>query len=153
MTDATQKRNELESTIRRVLERNHLAVLATQHLGQPHASLMAFSYLDDLHTLIFATYRATRKYRSLLDDGRVALLIYDENGETAHPGQRIVITAVGLGSEVPQAECSVLSAIHLARHPALQQFLDAPDCALVRVAVEAYQVVGAIDDVQWYRVA
>ena len=71
----TQYPGDLEGTIRRVLERNRLAVLATQRDGQPHASLMAFTPLEGLRFLAFATYRGTLKYESIQQDRRVAVLV------------------------------------------------------------------------------
>lgn len=63
--------------IQRVLDGNRFAILATQHAGQPHASLMAFTPMSGLQQLVFATYRGTLKYRNLLEDERVAILIED----------------------------------------------------------------------------
>jgi len=54
-----QEPSEIQDTIRRVLERNRLAVLATQRNGQPHASLIAFTPLEGLRFLAFASI-ATR---------------------------------------------------------------------------------------------
>jgi|SRR5208337_3631095 len=50
------------------------AVLATTENGQPYLSLMAFATTSDLQYLLVATYRATRKYRNIEADSRVALL-------------------------------------------------------------------------------
>jgi hypothetical protein len=113
---------------------------------------MAFTPVDGLHYIIFATYRNTRKYQSLLEDGRVALLIDDGEGGATRPGQRVVLTAVGEALEIPEEECPAHIAAHLARHPNQKEFLRSPDCVLIRVAVSAYQVVGGIDDVHWYHV-
>lgn len=41
----SQEPGDIQDTILCVLERNRLAVLATQRDGQPHASLMAFMEL------------------------------------------------------------------------------------------------------------
>ncbi len=61
-----QESSEIQDTIRRVLERNRLAVLATQRNRQPHTSLIAFTPLESLRFLPFATYRSTLKYKSIL---------------------------------------------------------------------------------------
>ena len=142
---------ELRDTILDVLQRNRLAVLATQHDGQPHASLMAFTPLKGLDLLAFATYRNTLKHRSLMEDGRVAVLIEDRP-EEGEPALRLVITALGKVAEIREEERRARAAAHLARHPDLREFLSSPDCELVCVAVGAYQVVGGIDDVRWYTV-
>ncbi len=68
-----------DKEIQSVLETSRFAVLATQNEGQPHASLMAYTPMDGIQQLIVATYRATLKYRNLLKDGRVAILIDSRN--------------------------------------------------------------------------
>jgi hypothetical protein len=111
---------------------------------------MAFTARDGLRHIVFATYRGTLKHQSLLEDGRVALLVDDENDDATQSGRRVVLTAIGQAAEVPEEERPAHAAAHLARHPDLEEFLDSPDCVFVLVVVGAYQVVGGIDDVQWY---
>jgi nitroimidazol reductase NimA-like FMN-containing flavoprotein (pyridoxamine 5'-phosphate oxidase superfamily) len=143
---------DLKDQIQRVLDRNRFAVLATQHAGQPHASLMAFTPMSGVRYLVFATYRGTLKHRNLLEDRRVAVLIDDGDAGGTHPNRRRVLTALGDAIEIPDEERQAAVSDHLARHPDLEEFVRSPDCALVRVAVRAYQVVGGIDDVQWYHI-
>lgn len=147
-----QEPGNLEDTIRRVLERNRFAVLATQRDGQPHAGLIAYTSLDGLRFLAFATYRDTVKYASIQKDRRVAILIEDREGEAGRSGGRLVVTAVGEAIETPLEERRAHLATHAARHPDLQGFLASPECEFLRVAVRAYQVVGGVDDVQWCNV-
>lgn len=149
-TTSHQASPDLVDAIRRVLDRNRLAVLATQYEGQPHASLMAFTPFDGLRYIILATYRGTRKYRSMRQDGRVALLVDDGDAGAIGIGRRLVITAIGEAVEIPEGERPAYMAAHLERHPDLEEFLRSPDSALLRVAVRAYQVVGGIGDVHWY---
>lgn len=148
----TQYPGDLEGTIRRVLERNRLAVLATQREGQPHASLMAFTPLEGVRFLAFATYRGTLKYESIQHDRRVAVLVEDREGDAGHSGRRLVLTALGRAIETPEEDRQAHIATHLARHPDLWELLSSPECELIRVAVHAYQVVRGVDDVRWYEI-
>ena len=50
-------------------------VLATEHAGQPHTSLIAITPLDHGQRLLFATYRNTRKFSNLLHNKRVSVLM------------------------------------------------------------------------------
>jgi len=147
-----QETSEIQDTIRRVLERNRFAVLATQRNGQPHASLMAFTPLEGLRFLAFATYRDTLKYESIREDRRVAILIDDREGDARGSDRRLVLTAVGEAIQTPEEYRQAYIATHLARHPDLERFLSSPDCEFVRVAIRAYQVVSDIDDVRWYAI-
>lgn len=148
----TQEPSDIQDTILRVLERNRFAVLATQRDGQPHASLMAFTPLEGLRFLAFATYRETLKYESIRHDPRVAILVEDRESDPRSSGQRLVLTALGEAIETPEEERHAYIAKHLTRHPGLQNFLSSSECEFIRVAVHAYQVVGGIDDVRWYEV-
>lgn len=148
----SQESSNLQDTILGVLERNRLAVLATQRDGQPHASLMAFTPLEGLRFLAFATYRETIKYQSIGQDPRVAILVEDRQGDAGYSGQRLVLTALGEAIETPEEARQAHIAKHLTRHPDLQHFLGSSECVFIRVAVHAYQVVGGIDDVRWYKV-
>ncbi len=153
MNDPTaQDPSYIQDTILQVLERNRLAVLATQRNGQPHASLIAFTPLEGLRFLAFATYRDTLKYESIRQDPRVAMLVEDRESRPVHLGQRLVLTALGEAIETPEEERHAHIAKHLSRQPDLENFLNSPDCEFIRVAVRAYQVVGGIDDVRWYEV-
>ncbi len=146
----TQESAEIQDTIRRVLERNRFAVLATQRNGQPHASLIAFTPLEGLRFLTFATYRDTLKYESIREDRRVAIFIEDREGGAGPSNPRLVLTAVGEALKTPEEERQAYSMLHLARHPDLERFLSSPDCEFVRVAIHAFQVVSSISDVRWY---
>ncbi len=147
-----QEPGEIQDTIKRVLERNRYAVLSTQRNGQPHASLIAFTPLEGVKVLAFATYRDTLKFESMQADRRVAILIEDREGDANQSERRIVLTAVGEAINTPEADRQALIQTHLRKHPDLGTFLSSPDCEFVRVAIHAYQVVGHIDDVRWYTI-
>ena len=141
-----------EKEIQCALDTIQFATLATQSDGQPHASLMAFAPMKGLRHLIVATYRNTLKYRNLISDGRVAMLIdnREESGSKDH--RTLVLTAHGIASEVPSCDYKAVEQAYLARHSNLGTFLASPECVLLRIAVSAYEVVGSTDDVLWYKV-
>jgi len=66
---------ELTDLIKRHLDSQLFAVLATQSEGQPYTNLIAFAKTDNLRSLIFVTSRNTRKYANTLASKRVAVLI------------------------------------------------------------------------------
>jgi len=139
-----------EREIERVLAANPFAVLATLSDRQPHASLVAFTPVEGIRSLVFATYRSTRKFRGLRSNGRVALFIGGQgtatSGDASEPR---LLTAHGLALEVTSDKRAALSAAHLQRHPDLAAFLASPEAAMIRVQVTAYQLVGSIEDVRW----
>jgi hypothetical protein len=63
-----------------------------------------------------------------------------------------VLSAVGRVQEINATTHAELLDAHLEKHPDLEMFTQAPDCVLLEVVVEAYQVVHGIDDVTWWTV-
>jgi len=134
------------------LQTNQLAVLATVGDDQPHASLIAFTPFDGLRQLFFATYRNTRKFRNLAVNGKVAVLIEGKNEGKSGIQNGFVITAYGSASEINFEDNDAVLQAHLQKYPELLSFISEPDCALIRVKVENYQVVQGIENVVWLAV-
>lgn len=137
--------------VRAVLRDSRYAVLATESGGQPHACLMAFVPVRDGRELVFATYRGTRKHRNLAANPRVAFLIDHRETARLRDGRRLALTAIGRATEIPADEDASARAALRRCHRDLAGFVDDPDCVLMRLTVEWYQVVGGVDDVGWYR--
>jgi hypothetical protein len=89
------KNFSLKEYIELAIQGSHFAVLATEGDGQPHASLIAITPVKGFRQLIFATYRSTNKYRNLLHNCKVAVLI--EIGDPGNSGsdKGFVLTAFG----------------------------------------------------------
>lgn len=146
----TKLRMSQVAEIQAILDASRFAVLATQREGQPHTSLVATTPVDGIQTLLFATYRSTRKYRNLLLNGRVALFFGDRAAEPLGAQCHSVLTAHGLASIAPDDERGELASVHLKRHPSLHKLLASTDSVLLRVRVAAYQLAHSIDDVRWF---
>lgn len=118
-----------------------IAVLSTQGAEFPHASLVAFVASDDLKTLVFATFRNTRKYANMARDGRVALTVDSRTASNADLLHTVVATAFGHAAEVPQEERGPWERTFLARHPSLREFVTSPECALIAVRARSYDII------------
>lgn len=132
-----------------ILNLNKFAILASEYGGQPHASLIAITPFGNFRQLIFATYRNTRKYRNLSKNNKVALLIENGGGNIKGPQESIVLTIVGHTEEISLAEYEAAYQTHFKRHPEMESFMLSPDCALLFVIAQSYQVVNGIDDIRW----
>lgn len=141
----------IRDSIQTLLDTTGFAVLATENAGQPHTSLIAITPVDAGQRLVFATYRNTRKFSNLLQNQRVSVLI-DGSRRIGPVGatSSFVLSAVGRVQEVNATTHPILLDAHLERHPDLATFTQVPDCVLLEVVVEAYQVVRGIDDVTWF---
>jgi nitroimidazol reductase NimA-like FMN-containing flavoprotein (pyridoxamine 5'-phosphate oxidase superfamily) len=136
-----------EKTLRELLDRQPLAVLATHCSGQPHASLVGFWATDDLKHVVFATPKPTRKYNNLQADGRVAMLIDNRSHRVADFKTAAAVTVVGRVREIKRKRRSRFAAGYVRKHPHLEEFLAAPTCALLVVDVERYSMVTRFQDV------
>jgi uncharacterized pyridoxamine 5'-phosphate oxidase family protein len=142
------KQNTIKDYIEEVLKTSGFAVLATEGAGQPHTSLIAITPFGNFRQLIFATYRNTLKYRNLAQNNKVAVLI---EGEYTMNGlkERVVLTIIGHTQEISIEENEAAYRAHLKRHPEMESFLLSPDCALMLVIAQSFQVVSGIDDIKW----
>jgi hypothetical protein len=135
--------------IENILKLNKLAVLATEGNGQPHVSLIAITPFGSFRQLIFATYRNTLKYRNLVHNNKVAILIESEDVNIKGLQKSIVLTIIGHTEEISIAENEAAYQVHLKRHPEMESFMLSSNCALILVNARSYQVVYGIDDIRW----
>jgi len=133
--------NRIKRDLKKLLESQPLAVLATQSRAQPYASLVAFASSDDLKSLYFATTRSTRKYANLSGDSRVAMLVDNRSNKASDFRWAMAATATGRAKEVDPGERENLLGLYLAKHPHLKDFVDSPTCALCEIKVQTFFVV------------
>jgi len=144
MTDRTS----VESALRRLFARQHLAALATTETdGQPYANLMAFAVSQDLKSFVLVTGRSTRKYDNLRADPRVALLVDNRSHDASDIHEAMAVTVLGDAREVPEEEQEPLLALYVSKHPHLEEFASSPSCALFEVAVRSYYLVRRFQEV------
>jgi nitroimidazol reductase NimA-like FMN-containing flavoprotein (pyridoxamine 5'-phosphate oxidase superfamily) len=127
------------------------AVLATALNDRPHASLVAFALMPDGRGLLFATPRGTTKYRTMIENNRVSLVVDNrENAGTDYLGAE-AFTIFGRAREVrKKQERTALAGVLACKHPALREFIDAPTTALILVRIERCLHIGRFQTVtQW----
>jgi len=134
--------------IHALLERQALAVLATRMRGRPYASLLAFAVTPDRRAILFVTRRATTKYRNIVGEPRVALLIDDRVDVGGEIGAVTAVTLLGTAAEVDAKSRPALLEHLLQRHPQIARFARAPATALFRVALRSALLVTRFQQVQ-----
>jgi nitroimidazol reductase NimA-like FMN-containing flavoprotein (pyridoxamine 5'-phosphate oxidase superfamily) len=144
-------RRPVAESIHALLSGERYAVLCTQGEGQPYGSVVAFAFGPDLKSFVFATPRATRKFRLLSGCDRVALVV-DNRGK--FPGQLMQVEAVTITGRAkqlePGPEFDRWARLLTARHPYLQSFVQAPSTALFRIAAVRFLHVTRFQEVsQW----
>ena len=133
--------------IRSLLSLQRLGVLGTSSETGPYANLVAFAATRDMRHILFATTRATRKYRNLKRDSRVSLLVDSRSNREADFHLATAATAVGTARETIGAEKRKCLRMFLRKHPDLLDFAASPNCALFRIRVRTYYVVNRFQEV------
>ena len=117
-----------------------LAVLGTQSQGQPYNCLVAFAGADDLKYLLFATKRDTRKYREVIANPRVAILIDSRSDQETVFSEALAVTALGTASEIAAHQRETFANIYVTKHPQLEESVHRLDVALLRIDIDEYVV-------------
>ncbi len=141
----------LHERIKKLVSSEPFAVLCTQGEGQPYGSLVAFAFSEKLDAAVFATPVATRKYRLLSENDRVALVVDNRPGHTHDMMEVEAITVTGRAKEVSRGpEFDRWANLLLARHPHFKSFVYAESCALFRVDIVRFFHVSRFQEVrQW----
>jgi uncharacterized protein YhbP (UPF0306 family) len=137
--------------IRRLIEDQPYAVLCVQGRGQPYGALVAFAFSSDLRHAVFATPKATRKYRLLNECNHVAMVIDNRPSRGDELMEIEAVTVTGHSWLIEKsAEFQRWSELLVARHPYLKSFVAAETCALFRVDTIRFLHVVRFQEVnQW----
>lgn len=127
------------------------AVLATASNDRPYASLVAFAIAPDRRRLLFATPIDTTKYRNMIKNSRVSLVIDNRENTSGDYLGAEAITILGRAREVRQKGARTALARVLSRkHPALKEFISAPTTALMQVRIERCLHIGRFQTIsEW----
>ncbi len=118
-----------------VLDRTeYFAVLATDDDRKPYTSLINFALTPDDKTIIFATPRATRKYRNMIKTKSVALLFDNRSKKTKNLMGTEAVTVIGKARSLRRGKAwEDFANIYIKKHPDLAEFVYAPSTALMVV--------------------
>ena len=123
-------------------------VLATVSDNNPYCSLMAYVPEEDCSKIYMATHRNTVKYRNLMENSAVSLLIDTRekmNGNKKHETKALTIT--GRFAEVKDGFWRKKARnMLLQRHPYLGVFLDHPKSCLFAVEIHTFLLLDGFSD-------
>jgi len=145
-------KEEILKSIESLLRSQYLGVLATQGNEYPYCTLVAYAISEDLREIIFATIRDTRKYRNIKKTPSVSLLIDSRTNQANDFKDVEALTAVGSTEEISDELKSGYLRGYLKKHPSLEGFAKAPDCALMEIQVAKYILVQHFQNVTEYDV-
>ncbi len=138
MKTGSQKTSAILASL---LATQKLAVLSTYSAGQPYASLVAFAASKDHDCLVFATERDTRKFANILEHPRVAMFVDNRDNRDSDFDTASAATILGQARELCGRERDESLGLFLQKHPSLESFATASNCALIQVRVKTFVIV------------
>ena len=124
------KADNVMKKLKNLMGSTQLAVLATDHSGEPYASLVAFAFSENLREILFATSKATRKFSYLKDNNRVSLLVDNRSNSIEDFQNAMAVTVLGTASLIEEDERHNYLKLYLDRLPHLSEFVASPANAL-----------------------
>jgi nitroimidazol reductase NimA-like FMN-containing flavoprotein (pyridoxamine 5'-phosphate oxidase superfamily) len=110
------------------------AVLATEFGGQPYTSLIAYALTPDAKGIIFITPRSTRKYKNILKNKMVSLLLDTRTNTAGDYMSAESITILGKAHPVRKGEKRIrMAKIFTKKHTRLKQIITSPETVIILV--------------------
>lgn len=143
-------REKIFNQLKTLLDTQHFAVLATQGREYPYCSLVGYAITEDCKEIIFATIRDTHKFKNLKQIPSVSMLIDSQTNQVADFQQAQALTVLGIAQEVDSRSKQGYLGIYLKKHPNLEEFVIADNCALIKVSVMKYILVNDFQNIFEY---
>jgi nitroimidazol reductase NimA-like FMN-containing flavoprotein (pyridoxamine 5'-phosphate oxidase superfamily) len=112
------------------------AVLATDSDGQPYTSMIAYALTPHKKGIVFVTPQKTQKYKNILKNNRVSILIDTRSNTEKDYMSAESLTILGNAIPVRKAEkWSELTGILMRKHPKLTEIIHSPETKLIFVKI------------------
>jgi len=123
--------------------RQSICVMATVIGTKPYCSLMAYVMDDRGREIYMVTHRNSRKYRNLMDNPNVSLLI--DTRDTMPRDQAQSLTVEGVFRPPGRKQDTIRSKL-LARHPQLREFAMDPEAEILCIRIQSFLLLNGISD-------
>jgi nitroimidazol reductase NimA-like FMN-containing flavoprotein (pyridoxamine 5'-phosphate oxidase superfamily) len=118
-------------------KRQRHSVVATLEGRKPYTSLIAFALTPDARSIVFATPRKTRKYKNIVKNRNVSVLVNTTKNTAKDYGNAEAMTIQGKARILRSVEKrAAIAGILVKKHPAVHSFIKAASTALVQVEIE-----------------
>lgn len=134
--------------MKRLAKENDICVLATVSGEKPHCSLMAYTTDDDCGEIYMATHRGTKKFKNLMENPSVSLLIDTrEEHKGSHRPEAKALTVSGAFERLEDNQKKVWARARLLnRHPHLKEFMDHPDAEVICIKIRSFLLLDGLTD-------
>lgn len=110
----------------------------------PHCSLMAYVVDEKCREIYMATHSTTKKYKNLLHNSSVSLLI--DSREITPRQQAQALTVSGVFQPIYDAHKRDRKALLLMQHPHLKDFVNNPNTIMICIKVKSLQLLNGLTD-------
>ncbi|MGV8078477.1 MAG: pyridoxamine 5'-phosphate oxidase family protein [Syntrophales bacterium] len=132
--------------MKELLNRKDLCVMATESEGMPHCSLMSYAVSGDGREIWMLTLAETKKYRNLLANPNVSLLV-DTREDNRAPGRprpmALTISGRFRSPDSPEREDALRRRL-VERHPALVELANHPAARVLIVRILSFQLLDGV---------
>ncbi|NPU85598.1 MAG: pyridoxamine 5'-phosphate oxidase family protein [Syntrophaceae bacterium] len=140
--------------MKELLKRKDLCVMATESEGLPHCSLMSYAVSDDGREVWMLTLMGTRKYRNLLANPNVSLLV-DTREDARMPGRprpvALTINGCFRSPDSPEREAGIRRRL-VERHPVLEDLAKNPEARVLVVRIRSFQLLDGIAEAHFLEI-
>jgi nitroimidazol reductase NimA-like FMN-containing flavoprotein (pyridoxamine 5'-phosphate oxidase superfamily) len=144
----SEENNTMRKDIKELIQRDRICVLATVSGGEPHCSLMSYATDDDCREIYMATFKDTKKYRNLLSNPSVSLLVDSRetpNADPAMPLRALTISGT-LQKEADEKKLADIRGRLLAKNADLRKIIDDPGTEIIVVRIRTVQLLDGLTD-------
>ncbi len=132
----TQGNTDVKVRLKYLNEKERYAVLATDSDGQPFTSLIAYALTENLNGVIFATPKNTGKYKNILKNPRVSVLIDSRWNSDCDYLNTESVTIIGTAHSLRKGrKRKELSSVLMKKHSKLSTFIKSSTTALILISV------------------
>jgi nitroimidazol reductase NimA-like FMN-containing flavoprotein (pyridoxamine 5'-phosphate oxidase superfamily) len=134
--------------MKRLAKEKDICVLATVSGEKPHCSLMAYVTDDDCSEIYMATHKSTKKFKNLMKNPSVSLLIdtREEHSGSRRPEAK-AMTVSGAFERLEDGQKQAwASARLLGRHPHLKAFMEHPDAEVICIKIRSFLLLDGFTD-------
>jgi nitroimidazol reductase NimA-like FMN-containing flavoprotein (pyridoxamine 5'-phosphate oxidase superfamily) len=134
--------------IKDLIEQKDTCVLATVSGGEPHCSLMSYVTDKDCREIYMISLRGTKKYRNMINNASVSLLIDTREDDIGRKRENIKALTVrgtfqNIGDEIKKRK--IFEKL-LRRHPHLKDFAGSTELEVFQVNTKSVQLLEGVSN-------
>jgi nitroimidazol reductase NimA-like FMN-containing flavoprotein (pyridoxamine 5'-phosphate oxidase superfamily) len=116
---------------------------------------MAYTTDDDCSEIYMATYRNTKKFRNLMENPSVSLLIdtREEHKGSHRPEAKAMTVSGAFETLQDNQKKSRVKTRLLNRHPHLKEFLDHPDAEIICIKIRSFLLLDGLTDAHFEEIS